>query len=137
MPRLPTIDGHFWIERDGEIIDWDFPQYSKMRAMWGCGTEKKYLPAPEMTQKIMIAMFKKALSKSFKSDDVFAEFYEFSKSMGLNKVMFNCCFQNCVMELQERGGRLVFGSLGFKRADGSYHYEYGGDNYTTVAHFTK
>ena len=141
MTNIPIIDGHFWVERDGEIIDWDFPEYSNVRKSWGCGKEKKYLPAPEMTQKIMIGMFKKAFSSPFPKnqswEDIVSELYELSKSVGQLEPQYGLCYKNCFLEIHQRGGKLVFGSLGFKKPDGSFHYEYGGEDYLTIADFTK
>ena len=139
MNGMPVIDGHFWVERDGKIIDWDFEEYCNVRKMWGCGKEKKYLPAPEITQKIMIGIFKKKMMEIFEInnwEDCVAEFYKLSVIIGL-KPTFDRCFQNCLMEIHERGGELVFGSLGFKKPDGSFHYEYGGENYLTIKDFRK
>jgi hypothetical protein len=137
--ELPDIDGHFWVVRDGKIIDWDFPEYSRVRKMWGCGKEKTYLPAPETTQKIMIGMFKKAFCSNFSKtqswEDILKEFYELSDSMGMSAPQYCRCFQNCLIEIHLRGGELVMGSLGFKKPDGSFHYEYGGTDYLTIADF--
>jgi hypothetical protein len=137
--ELPDIDGHFWIVRDGKIIDWDFPEYAQVRRMWGCGKEKTYLPAPEMTQKLMIGMFKKAFSSHFSKtqtwEEILAEFHGLCCLAGAVEPQYCRCFQNCLLEIHLRGGELVFGSLGFKRPDGSFHYEYGGTEYKTIADF--
>ena len=50
----------------------------------------------------------------------------------------NSCFQNCLIELAENGGELVFGSMGFKyKSKNGYFYEYGGIDYKTIADFRK
>ena len=138
---MPTIDGHFWIVRDGKIVDWDFPEFAEMRRTWNCGKEKNYIPAPVMTQKIMTQMFKKAFSSSLESDDWdenMEEFKFWNKFANMPDVRYSCCFQNCILEIHERGGELIFGSLGFKKNKGQgYHYEWGGENYNTVADFLK
>ena len=136
--ELPTIDGHFWIVRNGEIVDWDFPEFSKIFKMWDCKNEKHYLPAPNMTQQIMIGMFKKTLIKAFDKpwEETLAEFHALSSQIKMTAPQFSRCFQNCMMELHERGGELVFGSLGFKKKHSEeYHYEWGGVNYKTIADF--
>ena len=141
MSNLPSIDGHFWVVRDDKVIDWDFPEYSLVRRMWGCGKEKSYLPAPEMTQKLMIGIYKKAFSSAFSNKNSWEknleEFYLLSKKMKMTEPQFGRCFQNCLLEIHQRGGELVFGSLGFLKDDGTYHYEYGGTNYLTIADFRK
>ena len=63
------------------------------------------------------------------------EFYELSDIMGAVEPEYCRCFQNCLLEIHQRGGELVFGSLGFKKPDGSFHYEYGGTDYLTIADF--
>ena len=30
---FPTIDGHFWIERDGKIVDIEFKEYDLIKTM--------------------------------------------------------------------------------------------------------
>jgi hypothetical protein len=137
---LPTIDGHFWVVRDGKIIDWDFPaEFAEIRRTWKCGTEKNYIPAPVVTQKIMTQMFKKAFSSVLESDDWnenMEEFKFWNKFANMPDVRYSCCFQNCILEIHERGGELVFGSLGFKKNNGvGYHYEWGGENYNSVSDF--
>ena len=139
--ELPDIDGHFWIVRNGKIIDWDFDEYSQIRKIWGCNKTKTYLPAPEITQKLMIGMFKKAFSSYFSEnqtwEQILEEFYIISDMIGMIEPQYRRCFQNCLLEIYKRGGELIFGSLGFKKSDGSFHYEYGGINYLTIADFIK
>jgi hypothetical protein len=40
-----------------------------------------------------------------------------------------------MIEQRKNGGRIVFGSMGFKREDGSVHWEYGGEDWVTVQDF--
>ena len=40
------------------------------------------------------------------------------------------------MEIAQRGGELVFGSMGWKKQQG-IHYEYGGENWTVSQHLKK
>lgn len=136
---LPIIDGHFWVVRDGKIVDWDFPEYDCVRSVWKCGKERNYLPAPEMTQKVMVAMYQKAFRGAAGNgklwEDIVTEYYALSVSMGMAKPMYGHCFHNCLLEIHQRGGNLVFGSMGFRKRDGSYHYEFGGENYRTISDF--
>jgi hypothetical protein len=138
--ELPTIDGHFWIVRDGKIIDWEFDNYKIIRMVHNCNEEKDYLPAPDMTQKIMIAMFNKVITNTFNKpwDEALKKFYEISLKINRTKPECNRCYQNCLMEIYENGGELVFGSLGFKKKNSNdYWYEYGGKEYKTVKDFIK
>ena len=78
----------------------------------------------------MTQMFKKAFSSVLESDDWnenMEEFKFWNKFADMPDVRFGCCFQNCILEIHDRGGELVFGSLGFKKNNGQgYHYEWGG-----------
>jgi hypothetical protein len=128
-----AFDGHFWVLRNGEIIDFDFSkEYAICRRLWKCGKEKVYLPAPATTQRIMTAIQKKGISGS--PDMTWDDIVEcISRDY---KPTFGYCFLNCIVEIHKRGGELVFGSFGWKKTDGSgIHYEYGGENYKAVADF--
>jgi hypothetical protein len=140
---FPIIDGHFWVERDGKIIDPHFPYYNMICQLRKCDAKapKSYLPAPEMTQTLMKGMFMKVLKNVLgdkPQEEIFAEFRDITKRQIGLKPRPDCCYQNCIIEIAERGGTLVFGSMGFKykNKDG-YFYEYGGENYTTVKQFIK
>ena len=137
----PTIDGHFWVVRDGEIIDWDFSDWKYMGGIYNCNNEKSYIPAPPITQKIMISMFKKVVMNRFNKptwDETSKEFYELAETVGMTEPQPRRCFQNAVFEIQKNGGELVFGSLGFKFKDrDGYHYEYGGEHYQVVRDFIR
>jgi hypothetical protein len=138
--ELPTIDGHFWIVRDGKIIDWEFNEYNLIRKIHNCNKEKNYIPAPETTQRIMIAMFKKPVMNALKKnwEEALKEFYELSLKYNMIEPQYNRCYQNCLIDIYKNGGELVFGSLGFKKkGTNEYHYEYGGENYKTIKDFMK
>jgi hypothetical protein len=142
---FPTIDGHFWVVREGKIIDPVFPDEYKMI----CGVRKAdwkdrfNLPANEMTQKIMIGMFKKVFSNLMnrEGDTSFEEqVTQFAiltnSTFGNTNPKMNKCFQNALLEIHERGGELVFGSLGFKfQGKEGYWYEFGGQEYNSVKSF--
>ena len=143
---FPNIDAHFWVVRDDKIIDWDFDEYRYTFSQFNCKNEKQYIPAPEITQVLMIKMFNNVLINRFSKknqpkkelDQVVKEFYELSIKWGKNTPQFNCCFQNCIMEIYKNGGKLVFGSLGFKiNNSNDYHYEYGGKDWKTIKDFLK
>ena len=140
--ELPTIDGHFWVVRDGKIIDTDFEDYAyicKVRNL--IRKDKHYLEAPVMTQKIMTAMFLKTFKYVFEVEtfeEICSSFNDFSKHVGMTKPEFGRCFQNCLIEIAENGGDLKFGSLGMKKRNKEgYFYEYGGIEYTKISDFRK
>lgn len=141
--EFPVIDGHFWVERDGKVIDPHFTYYDKVCEVRNCDPQepKSYLPAPEITQTLMKGIYLKVLKNNFgdkSQEELFAEVRNITRlCMDLNPRP-NCCFQNCVIEIAERGGTLVFGSMGFKyKNKNGYFYEYGGENYTTIRQFVK
>jgi trehalose utilization protein len=51
--------------------------------------------------------------------------------MGFEEPMFLTCYQNVIIDIYLNGGEIVFGSMGWKREDGSIHYEFGGEEYLT------
>ena len=127
---MPTIDGHFWVERDGKKIDPYFEEYDMVKRVRK-GKRWVYLPADELTQRMMIAIFDKLIKKEFST---VAEYLHYSKVYGI-KFGFGYCHKNSLLEIEERGGTLVFGSYGVQREDGSIFYEYGGEDYKNVKAF--
>jgi len=151
MDSLPVIDGHFWVERDGRIFDAPCEkEYGDICRLHGCdSTDKKYLPAPELTQKLVINIFTKAYGKiALKNEKTsleslcswFLKSVEEVYGKGHKRPTdgFGSCLQYAFCELAENGGKLVFGSLGFKRRNrAGHHYEYGGEgeDWKVVADF--
>ena len=137
----PTIDAHFWIVRDGEIIDNDFPEYDLIRKIHGCEPETKvYKEAPDKTQEIMIEIFKEDtlhLFKCKKWETAIKQIMFITKLAGISKPQFNHCFQNSIIEQYCNGGELRFGSMGFKKTNGDTWWEYGGEDYKTIRQFRK
>ena len=138
---FPVVDGHFWVVRDGQIIDPFFDEYKDICAFNKCDwKESSHLPAPEITQKIMIGMFKKGLDKSIGEkpfEEQISEFANLSRKI-IEKPVFGKCFQNCLLEISDNGGDLVFGSLGWKiYGTDKYFYEYGGEDWKTIRDFRK
>jgi hypothetical protein len=141
--EFPTTDGHFWVVRDGIIIDTIFAEYKTICRVRNADVKTlSYLPAPEMTQKLMINMYKKVLTNVFGEmtfEEQCKEFFAITKLMkgDLSPSYLNC-FQNCLLEINQRGGELVFGSLGFKlKGKEGYWYEFGGADYKTIKQFLK
>ena len=129
---MPTIDGHFWVERDGKKIDPYFEHYDMVKRVHK-GKRWVYLPADELTQRMMIAIFDKVIKKEFETIE---EYLAFSIKYG-GKFGEGYCHKNALLEIEENGGTLVFGSYGVQRKDGSIFYEYGGEDYKNVKAFIK
>ena len=128
----PVIDGHFWVERDGEKIDQHFKEYDAIRRIHN-GIRWVYLPADELTQKIMISIFDKVIKKEFSTIEEYL-FYTY-KYKGMEGFVFGDCHRNALAEIMCSGGKLVFGSYGVQKKDGSIFYEYGGEDYNGVKSF--
>lgn len=116
------IDGHFWVERDGKIIDPHFEMYDVMCKTKEADPQKKrYIPASDIIRDKIL------------------------KKLGYEKVRLKVewkpqpahCLLNSFSEAQFRGGKIVFGSMGFERPDGSVYWAFGGENYKIVKHFLK
>jgi len=131
---FPTIDGHFWVERDGEIIDPHFDKYDVVKKIHSAvGTKNIHLPADNMTQKIMIAIFDTKITKNgYKNRD---DFTNDLISVGYKR--YGLCFTNALMEIQENGGNLIFGSWGFPTKYKGDFYEFGGADWKGVSAFLR
>lgn len=131
--NFPNIDGHFWVVRGGEIIDPIFPHYKWVCKVRGCElSNRSYIPAPELTQKIITKMFLKIVKVS-----TLDELCQTFSGIQIEPIE-DRCFLNAVLEISKNGGELVFGSLGFKlKGQEGYFYEYGGEDWTAVKQFLK
>jgi hypothetical protein len=129
---VPIIDGHFWVERDDKQIDPHFAEYDMVKAVHK-GKRWVYLPADELTQRMMISIFEKVVKKEFATT---SEYLHYTKVYG-GQFGFGYCYKNALLEIEENGGKLVFGSYGIQRKDGSIFYEYGGEDYKNVKAFIK
>ena len=137
---FPRFDAHFWVERNGEIIDFYFPEYDFIKRVNGCVGEPIYLPAPQETQTLVIEIMKKKLQKIVKTDNyeqALQRFYKLYSKSNMLKPICYCCIQNAFIEIQQNGGNLVFGSYGWKRKNGTIHYEFGGEDWKTWSDFKK
>jgi hypothetical protein len=54
------FDGHYWVERNGKIIDIDFPEYQLIKVMKGCKGKCQYKEAPMDVQKVFIKSIRTA-----------------------------------------------------------------------------
>ena len=124
---FPIVDGHFWVVRDGNIIDPHFKEYDLVKKIQGCVGEPIHLPADDLVQKVILKKFTNVCSVQDMG-------IMFQQVMG--KPMPNSCYQNACLEIVKNGGQLVFGSLGWTRRSGGVHYEFGGEGWK-VAQFIK
>ena len=132
--NFPTIDGHFWVERDGKIIDDDFKTHAYIKNVNKCSGDKMYKEADALTQKVIISMFNRALASHGMTHQ---QFRDFSISVGFTEPRENSCFQNSVMRLKD-GDVLKFGSMGWKRNNSvEIYYEFGGDDWVGAKRFLK
>jgi hypothetical protein len=130
---LPQMMGHFWVVRDGRVIDPKFQEHRDIQRQNRLQDVSCHLPAPAMTQKIMIASHIK------KAKNVFGENYavEFERIFAPHGGKhYGMCFFNAVIEKHRNGGEIVFGSMGWLRDDDTEFYEYGGKSFQVVADFT-
>ena len=128
---LPKIDGHFWIERDGKIIDPIFKEYEIMKNEFKA-VKFIYRPADELTQTLLTAVCLKQINKEYYTlgDYVADNITIYKKIPHLGR-----CLQNALIEQCENGGELVFGSFGVEKKDGRQFWEYGGADYVGVKDF--
>ena len=126
MATYPTIDGHFWVERDGKIIDPYFKEYDMIKSHNKCVGDVIHLPSPDLVQKIMIKKFNSVNEIRNVTDELFLKWYKCP--------LVNKCFQNARLEILKNGGKLIFGSMGWKKKSGEIHYEYGGENWSVAQH---
>ena len=115
----PTIDGHFWVERDGKIIDPYFQDYDAIKMIQRLKGDRIHLEAEPLIQAIMTKKFEKS---------------EDQKGMISLLLIVDTpepyqCYSNSIVEIKKRGGVLKFGSMGWKRKAGGIHYEFGGEGW--------
>jgi len=126
MNQPPSIDGHMWVVKDGEIIDPHFPNYDMISKIRNVSNKKNYLPADQIIQKVVIKMWMTWLDTL-----PFDPLSEWSDSP-------NYCMLNAIAYQSKYGGDLVFGSMGFgdERSQDVW-WEYGGTEYKTLKQFIK
>jgi hypothetical protein len=149
-----TINGHFWVERDGKVIDTSITtsgfkkneaDRNKIALTFGMtmGVDVKklisgftegeyvYVEAPPITQKIMVASIMSPFIKVFNGNVDFA-------LECLSTITYRpknaCCNMNALMEQLNNGGVIKFGSLGYK-VFGMTDWCYGDEKYKTIKEF--
>ena len=136
---FPFIDGHFWVERDHRIIDPYFYQYDIVKRLNRLEGKAVYLEADIIISKVIIRRFESEITKALTTfstlsttTDLFAKIIKDGY-----KNTFGRCYQNAILEISKNGGRLCFGSMGWKhKKNDSIHWEFGGENWK-VSQFIK
>ena len=131
---MTQFDGHFWVESDdGTIHDPWFAGYSFICKLRGLTHTRAYIEAPPLVSKLMV----KKLDRDYiqilggegpKDEDI-------ESFLSTWDATENQCYINALAIQRKVGGRVVFGSMGFKRLDGSVFYEFGGEKYMTLKDF--
>ena len=131
---LPVIDGHFWVVRNGKILDTDFAEYGMIRKYHNLTGNMVYKEADDFTQTLMVLKFRKALNKFGMCED---DYIRFKKCMCAGKAVFRSCYYNSLMVMKE-GDELKFGSMGWNKKDGSgVWWEFGGEDWKGIKAFLK
>jgi hypothetical protein len=131
MPMTyPTIDAHFWVERDGIIIDPYFKEYNYIKTIRGLGDEQVHLEADLPIQNIMIEIHKRVLKSVMGGADfqeAMKNFVDFAKKFQMDTPTADRCWNNVLLEVYKNGGEIKFGSMGWKyKNSNKIFYEYGG-----------
>ena len=125
---FPVIDGHFWVERDGEIIDPYFIEYDFIKVVNRLEGMPVHMKADDIVSKVIIRRFENVISYDLLFKMMKDNYYQ---------VSFGKCYLNAVLEVRKNGGELCFGSMGWKRKrSDDIHWEYGGSGWT-VKQFLK
>ena len=95
---LPVIDGHFWVERNGKILDTDFAEYGIIRKYHNLTGGMVYKEADNLTQALMILKFKKALNNVGLAED---DYLLLKKCMYDGKAVMNECYYNSLLVMEE------------------------------------
>lgn len=128
---FPCIDGHFWVERDGAVVDFDFPVYQMIKDVQKCSPSAKpqYLPAPSKAEEDAIWVFEACIRRQFKmlpDEHSWASVCEKCLQRWKSPVGHEC-YRNAVAEIGRNGGKLRFGSMGWEKRAGGVHWEFGGE----------
>ena len=127
--ELGVVDGHFWVElQDGTVVDNYFPQYDFIKRFNRCEGEMLHYPAPQDVQEELLDLLaKKFKNRKYSSQDL-AGFVP----------LFNNCDRNAVLAQKVFGGKIVFGSMGWKKiGSDKVHWEYGGADWVRAEQFYK
>ncbi|AMM52436.1 hypothetical protein TH61_16290 [Rufibacter sp. DG15C] len=118
--KFPIFDGHFWVVKDGVIIDPFFDVYYQKALIRRVPTKRHYHAAPEDVQKFFM--------------DLMKPYWEKVKE-GYAILPGYCCF-NALHEAELNGGEVVFGSMGFGMKPNVF-WEYGDPSWKRPKKFLK
>jgi hypothetical protein len=107
-----AYDGHFWVERDGKIIDPELKEYHHI----GSGYVRFHKEASPQVQCLIIETMYRTFEEKqgFKRDsDEWASFLLFHRNI------VGACFHNALREIYMNGGTLKCGSVGFYFKNGN------------------
>lgn len=139
-PALSDFNGHFWIEKDGEVFD-NYPWYLELndfKKAFGITNKKAKLEYERCdetsTNAIVFGMYKKTFEKSGMTE---AEIKEIIGKVWLKPEKL-CCYFNSVARQQQIGGNIVVGCVYMRSDDGTKkHYICGLPNAKTFYDFKK
>lgn len=121
---MTIIKGHFWIVRDGKIIDPHFKEYDDIKKFWNCEGRPQYrLESKEVRRKVknqFIKEKKKILKLIVDNPD--KTDWETLCDTG---VVFGRCAWNVIYEQYLRGGQIAYGDMGWRiKNSNEIHYEF-------------
>lgn len=138
-PALKDFNGHFWIEKDGEILD-DYPWFLELndfKRAFGIKKNRKleYERCDEATTNMIIfSMWRKLFEKTGKTEN---EIKELIGIIWTNPEKL-CCYFNSVARQYREGGNIVFGCVYMLNDEGNKkHYICGLPNAKTLYDFKK
>ena len=86
----------------------------------------------------MIRLFERVTLRAFNSDDwddMMVEFLLVAKMTGNDGAIYGKSYTNAIQEVYYNGGEIRFGSMGFKKKDGTYHWLHGNDQCKDMADY--
>jgi hypothetical protein len=118
-----SISGHFWIVRDGKIVDWDFPEYKELRVFHNCEEKPKYrLESVAIRRKAKKQWIKEKRDDLEEIRELMPEMWE--EIVKAHPLPFQCSLNVCV-EQALRGGQIAYGDMGWTCRDtGDIWYEF-------------
>jgi len=132
---LVFMDAHFWVMRNGEVVDTYFEEYDMIKRANGVNPNEPVIhcPASPEIQEMLISFIRHTFIDAFGSMEEFAVgnemFFDGEARQGH-------CQINSFYEAFKRGGQIVMGSWGFKK-QGKMWWEYGGKDWDTPMAFVK
>lgn len=132
--RFAGIDGHFWVVRNGEIVDPYFSVYDQIKQANGVNSREPnyHHPASEVVQNVMTSLLEEAFIEIFGTPSFFLRTFE----THLGEPQPYQCLMNALYEKNKRGGDIVFGSWGFKK-QGKMWWEFGGKEWHSPMDFVQ